>query len=46
MAYHHQAQVAHDAAHDLQDIRGGQQPSTRLVAMPKPRQSIIYLCGE
>jgi hypothetical protein len=34
MAHHHQAQVAHGAAHDLQDIRGGQQPSTRLMAMP------------
>jgi hypothetical protein len=34
MAHHHQAQVAHGAAHDLQDIRGGQQLSTRLVAMP------------
>jgi hypothetical protein len=34
MAHHHQAQVAHGAAHDLQDIRGGQQPSTSLMAMP------------
>jgi len=24
MAHHHQAQVAHGAAHDLQEIRGGQ----------------------
>jgi hypothetical protein len=37
MAHHHQAQVAHGAAHDLQDIRGGQQPSTRLIhTWPRP----------